>query len=143
MAGFLRYILSILLISVYSLTSTGFGIHKCSLDGSAEVLIVGSDRSCEEIHDHCQCNSEGCSSQKHDGECCKTELHHLDLDYDIVKSGTEISPLPSESIDYLQISWLSSSFSNSGFGYKYKEVRHGPDIPLTPDYLSLISQWRL
>jgi hypothetical protein len=143
MARFFRYILSILLISVYFLTSTGFGIHVCSDEGSAEVLILGSDRSCEEIHSHCGCDSDGCSATKHNNKCCKTEIYHLDLDYDVVKIESSISPLSIINIYDLISDQISPVAFQSICGYRYKEVRHGPDKYIFPDYLSYLSQWRL
>ena len=142
MKSFLKYTISVTVLLVYFVASTGFGLHVCSHEGTSELLILTTKTSCEEIHQGCPCGSNHCEKATHDHNCCKTEMHHLDLDYDI----TEVQSAPqlffTENGLNAQICF-TSTFSDALKGFKYTEIRHGPDEPPTSQYLPLISQWRL
>lgn len=142
MAKILKYPFAILLLSAYMLTSTGFGIHRCSHEDSIEVLIVKSDRGCEEIHSHCGCGSDGCSSGKHDKNCCDTEIIHLDF---VSRAAEESSKFSSE---YVKLSFVPvQELINDGYVQS--------DYTPRPDYIyewavihkktsnSYLAQWRL
>lgn len=142
MAKILKYPFAILLLSAYMLTSTGFGIHRCSHEDSIEVLIVKSDRGCEEIHSHCGCGSDGCSSGKHDKNCCDTEIIHLDF---VSRTAEESSKFSSE---YVKLSFVPvQELINDGYVQS--------DYTPRPDYIyewavihkktsnSYLAQWRL
>lgn len=142
MLKFLKYPLAILLLSVYMITSTGFGIHKCSHEDSIDVLVIKSDKGCEEIHSHCGCESDGCSADKHDKECCKTEIHHLDLVSRVSEENSKISekvikltfiPLNESKIE-------SNLFNNT---INYRNLLYESTVILTKSSNSYLSQWRL
>lgn len=142
MLKFLKYSLAILLLSVYMITSTGFGIHKCSHEDSIDVLVIKSDKGCEEIHSHCGCESDGCSADKHDKECCKTEIHHLDLVSRVSEENSKISekvikltfiPLNESRIE----NNLPNNFIN------YRNLLYESTVILTKSSNSYLSQWRL
>ncbi len=144
MQKIVKQILSILILVTYMIASIGFGVHECSDNGTKNVLIINSNKSCSDIHDHNSCDSNCCSSGKHSKNCCSTEIHHLDLDYDI----TEI-----DSENYLSFSQelvLSSLFAENSSPKAivdcslYSEFKHGPPVYLqTNQILAALSQWRL
>ena len=142
MLKFLKYPLAILLLSVYMITSTGFGIHKCSHEDSIEVLVINSDKGCEEIHSHCGCESDGCSTDKHDKNCCKTEIHHLDLASRVSEESSKIF----ERVVKLTFIPLNESKIESNiphFILDYRNLLYESAVILTKSSNSYLSQWRL
>ncbi len=92
MRGIPGYISITVLMLLYFIASTGFGIHECSVDGSLDVLLIAGNKDCRDIHESCDCSNHGCDSKtKHDENCCKTEIHHLDYEYNISEGITNIS----------------------------------------------------
>jgi len=143
MRKLLKYSVSILLAFMYLLASVGIGVHECSASDTKSVVFFYSDSSCEAIHSHCACGSHDCHNNiKHSKECCATEFHHLNNDYDISQfnfhSQTIISTLACictlglYSTDYLS---ANSNYSNISY------ADHPPSIKY--DTYSFHSQWRL
>lgn len=137
-------ILSLLVLVAYMLASTGFGIHECSNKGTKHILLIVSDRSCEQIHDHCSCNSNSCSTSKQSNNCCSTEIYHLDFGYDITEASAN-SSLTNELkvIDFpefaLSISCNTGHSIQTTLGY-----RDGPPVYCnTHQILASLAQWRL
>ena len=142
MKSFLKYTISVTVLLVYFVASTGFGLHVCSHEGTSELLILTSKTTCEDIHEGCPCSSDHCEKVSHDHNCCKTEMHHLDLDYDI----TEVQSTPQVFFTGIGITaqiCFTSNFTDALKGFKNTEIRHGPNEPPISQYLPLISQWRL
>lgn len=125
-------------------TSIGFGVHECSAKGTKYILLINSDRPCEQIHEHCSCSSHSCSLTKHSHKCCTTEIHHLDLDYDITQSVSG-SSLSEESVsNYLLTFALNTSQIKAPSIYRNLEFKHGPPIHIeTNQILAVLAQWRL
>lgn len=142
MANLVKYTLTSLLLVAYFVTSPGFGIHECSTEGTRDILVLTSQTSCDEIHTHCSCESQGCQESKHDSNCCKTEIHHLDLDYNIVEITSSI-PVYFCALEFATLPFSDINISNTQFGYNYTEIRHGPDILSSKNICSYTSQWRL
>ncbi len=142
MANLVKYTLTVMVLAAYFVTSPGFGIHECSSEGTRAILLLTSETNCEDIHSHCSCGSQGCQESKHDNNCCKTEIHHLDLDYNIVELTSTI-PVYFCALDFATLLLSEAALINPTSGYKYTEIRHGPDIPSSKNICSYISQWRL
>ncbi|MDP3436453.1 MAG: hypothetical protein Q8S04_04365 [Bacteroidales bacterium] len=142
MANLVKYTLTVLLLVAYFVTSPGFGVHECSKEGTRDILLLTSETSCEDIHTHCGCASQDCSDKEHDNNCCKTEIHHLDLDYNIVEI-TSIIPIYFSALDFATLPLSEVALINPLAGYKYTEIRHGPDISSSKNICLNISQWRL
>ncbi len=142
MKSFLKYTLTIAILLVYFVSSTGFGLHVCSSEGTSELLILTSKTSCEDIHEGCPCGSDHCKKSTHDNNCCKTEIHHLDLDYNLVESlGTP--PVYYTEAGITAPFCFTTSLTEALKGFRYTDIRHGPDEPYSSQYLPIISQWRL
>ncbi|PKP00047.1 MAG: hypothetical protein CVU13_00600 [Bacteroidetes bacterium HGW-Bacteroidetes-8] len=142
MVNLVKYSLTVLLLVAYFVTSPGFGIHECSSEGTRDILLLTSQTSCKDIHTHCGCASQGCSNKVHDNNCCKTEIHHLDLDYNIVEITSTI-PVYFCALEFATLPFSDVALTNSPSGYRYTEIRHGPDIPSSNKICSYNSQWRL
>ncbi|PKP06513.1 MAG: hypothetical protein CVU10_02820 [Bacteroidetes bacterium HGW-Bacteroidetes-5] len=142
MANLVKYTLGILILSAYFVTSPGFGIHVCSKEGTRDLILLSSNTSCDDIHSHCGCSSGSCTGTKHDNNCCETEIHHLDSEYNIVEI-TSNTPVHFSVLDNAIFTFEEVALFNLQLGYKYTEIRHGPDIPHSKNICSYISQWRL
>jgi len=142
MLKFLKYPLAILLLSVYMITSTGFGVHRCSHEDSIEVLVIKSDKGCEEIHSHCGCESDGCSADKHDKNCCETEIHHLDLASRVSEESSKIfEKVVKLTFIPLNESKIESYIPNNILDYR-NLLYESTAIQSKPSN-SYLSQWRL
>ena len=139
-----RILFSLLVLVAYMVTSIGFGVHECSAKGTKHILLINSNKPCEQIHDHCSCGSDSCSTKKHSHNCCTTEIHHLefaydntDTDFDIVmscKPVTNDSPLFALNISLVESPSLSTRL----------DYRHGPPLySKTNQILAALAQWRL
>ena len=140
----IRYLFSLLVLLAYMVTSIGFGVHECSAKGTKHILLINSDMPCEQIHNHCSCSSDSCSSDKHSNNCCSTEIHHLDIAYDITEahSGilTSYQSLDSDSPLFA----LNISFKTASDIIANLQFKHGPPIyPKSHQILSSLAQWRL
>ncbi len=140
----IRIIFSLLVLAAYMVASVGFGVHECSAKGTKHILLINSDRSCEQIHHHCSCSIEGCSSNSHFNNCCFTEIHQLDVAYDITETGSAnyFSCEPQVN-DYLLFA-LNISDKTPTYITLNLEYKHGPPIHLeTKQILAVLAQWRL
>ena len=123
MQKIIRIILSLLMLVAYMVTSIGFGVHECSAQGTKYILFINADKSCEQIHNHCLCNSGLCCSGKHSNKCCSTEIHHLDFAYDITdaSAGDSLSCEPQVNnlpLFALNISHKTVSYVRTNFEFK-------------------------
>jgi hypothetical protein len=143
MKGFVKYITAVFLSCSYLLASTGFGVHVCHHTGSADLLIINSDKDCTDIHKYCSCNSQGCKSAKHDGNCCETDIHHLDTDAELVTGQNNTIPADENFLEMpsLQLPQIYDVLP----GCTWKMVPgFDPLPPGLPGFsLPLLSQWRL
>lgn len=143
MKGFVKCITALILCCTYMLASTGFGVHICHHTGSADLLIINSDKDCNDIHKHCSCSSRECRSAKHDRNCCETEIHHLDTDVELVtdQSNSSNSEEQSPGIPSAQLPQLYEVLP----GCTWKRVPGFAPLPpgLPGLSLPLLSQWRL
>lgn len=140
----IRNVFSLLVMLVYMVSSIGFGVHECSAKGTKHILLINSDRSCEQIHDHCACNSGSCGVSEHSHNCCSTEIHHLDLAHDNTNLGVEtILSCEIEANDSLQFA-LNVSYKAIASPNGSLEFKHGPPLySKTHQILATLAQWRL
>lgn len=80
------YILSLLLASVYLLSSFGIDVHTCSATGSVQIVLPYGVPDCEHDDDLHKCaKDEGingkCEHMHHTAKCCHNELYALSDDY--------------------------------------------------------------
>lgn len=139
-----KTIFSLLVLATYMVASIGFGIHECSAKGTMHILLINSDTPCEQIHRHCSCSSKSCATGSHSENCCSTEIHHLDLDYDITETGSanflSNEPLSNDYLPFV----LDVSHIMAPCLYASLDFKHGPPIySSTNQILASLAQWRL
>jgi len=144
MQKIVRIILSLLMMVAYMVTSIGFGVHECSAKGTKYILFINTDKSCEQIHNHCSCNLGLCSLEKHSNKCCSTKIHHLDFAYDITDAGAGDSLSSVSQVNYLPLFALSISHKMASYVSTNFEFQYGPPIYSKTDKIfATLAQWRL
>lgn len=88
------YLLSFLVVGIYIVSTMGFGIHECAMNGTKETVVLFGNDPCETAHNAkddsgVKCCGCGCckmswilaeSADAHDGQCCTTEVYVLSHD---------------------------------------------------------------
>lgn len=160
MKKFLLYFSSTVLLFIYILSYIGFGIHKCTCNGTTDVVLLIGDTSCEKIHTHIHLNQllshtdsdsnthhhhcDHHNNQQNSDECCKTEIlvltdaqdnrNKIDLNHSVVNNIIDllfISDMPT--VDNLYSDFISKE------PYVFPEPYYVGSSPSLP----LFSQWRL
>jgi hypothetical protein len=147
MKSALKYIIPSLLVFLYITASIGIGVHKCDTDGTSTVVLLLKDASSEDIHQNNHYHSKLCdepstsSSEHHDHNCCHTELHQLEMGYDLAHSvlisQVEASNLLADFVPCLNFS------DNKGRDFSSDFFYGGPPISLQKKSHSYFAQWRL
>ncbi len=113
MKKILSYLSLILLVGIYMLSTMGYGIHQCSLEGSNDIILLFGETPCEYVHSkdggagNCICGlehqyqSEECAGGEHSNNCCSTETYVLSQDQVNSNNDTGHAPL----LDYVYISY--------------------------------------
>jgi hypothetical protein len=130
----------------YIVGFVGFGVHKCHIEGTTDLVLMMGDVSCESIHDHIHDHHDCCESHCDSypfhftdcsGECCSTAVFVVTSEQERLQdedSGlfAQITTTPLLCDDLTAL-----SFGTAGF----------PSRDLTPPkvglLLSAISVWRL
>lgn len=108
MKKIISYLFSVLLVGIYILSTMGYGIHQCRLEGSSDVLVMFNMTPCEYAHSKsavqkCFCRvvqaeSDG-TGMGHNDECCTTETYTSSTDQ--VNSNNDIDQTPFFDFSYL------------------------------------------
>lgn len=102
---------------LYIVSTMGYGVHKCSTDGTASLILLFGETPCEFVHSHIDsdgntyshshapgehhhthdCQDEHCGSHEFDGEhhssdCCSTNVYVLTEDQDITSEDNSFAP---------------------------------------------------
>lgn len=98
MKSFAKVILVLAVSLLYVVSTMGYGVHRCVVDGTASVVLLFGEAPCDYAHQHEQhgdgeCGhrhgeSHDCSSHEnheHDGNCCSTSVYVLTQDQDTVQ----------------------------------------------------------
>ncbi len=90
MKGFIRNIFFVAVALLYMISTMGYGVHRCTAEGSASLVVFLGESPCEWVHSHTDVNgnsythahapghhhdcSEDCA---HDNNCCSTSVYVL------------------------------------------------------------------
>ncbi|MBR5857161.1 MAG: hypothetical protein IKY70_07795 [Bacteroidales bacterium] len=99
----ISYLFSILFVGIYILSTMGYGVHKCAVEGTNDVIIMFGTTPCEYAHANrgllkgCFCatvhdESNGSEDMQHDGGCCSTETHSVSTDQ--INSSNDVDQTP-------------------------------------------------
>lgn len=94
MKNCISYLFSVMIVGLYILSTMGYGVHECSLDGTKNMMVLFGESPCEYAHSRaneqkcgkckcCACCGSSQSSEEshdHDGKCCTTEVYVLTQD---------------------------------------------------------------
>ena len=85
MKKFISYLFSLLFGVIYILSTMGYGVHKCRLEGTNDVIVMFNTTPCEYAHSKggilkkCFCDVvHGEEGMSHDGNCCSTVQINID-----------------------------------------------------------------
>lgn len=99
----IRNILFVAVIALYVFSTMGYGVHKCTSDGSASLVILFAETLC--VHQDVCGDQEGCCHHHHSEEednagengcsshsrnCCSTDVYVLSQDQAPVQDDFEI-----------------------------------------------------
>lgn len=87
MKKWISYIVSVIVVGLYLLSTMGYGIHECSVSGTKNMIVLFGESPCEYVHhgkksQECSCGSccagshAGHSASK--GECHTEAIHKLE-----------------------------------------------------------------
>lgn len=141
----IRNISFITLLLLYISAGLGYGLHKCSVDGSITPVLMIHEASCERVHSHShssdcsgQCSSHDCSH----GGCCHTEVFQLDDNYDAIASFQIEQPT-----EFLLHILLLNNINTLDFSDPSEDLicfsEYSPPEPVPDSFQSKISVWRL
>ena len=83
---------------LYIVSTMGYGVHRCSIDGTASLILLFGEAPCEFVHSHMdadgscythshapgeQHHSDDCDSHHHSDDCCSTNVYVLTEDQNI------------------------------------------------------------
>jgi len=111
----LKYILFASVVVLYLFSTMGYGVHKCSSEGTADVVLLFGETPCEYLHSHIDEHGRSythshatCSHTSHTGyshnhsdeesahvhgdECCSTNVYVLTQDQDTAEYN--VTPAP-------------------------------------------------
>lgn len=89
MKRIVSYLFPVLLVAVYLISTMGCGVHKCTADGTYDVMILFGESICESAHPEngngpvCSCGLNHIlaeDGEHHDGDCCSTDTYVLSQD---------------------------------------------------------------
>jgi hypothetical protein len=94
MKTLVKHLFCALFTIFYLIGFVGFGVHKCRIEGTANMFLMMGDVSCESIHEHSH-DHHGCSDSRCDshpfhytdcsGECCSTDVFVVSSEQDRVQ----------------------------------------------------------
>lgn len=99
MKKMISYLFSVLLVGIYMLSTMGYGVHQCVLEGSNDIIVMFNTTPCEYAHSKsgilkkCLCETvHGEEGTSHNNDCCSTETHSVSSDQ--VNSNNDIDQTP-------------------------------------------------
>lgn len=128
MKSFVKSILFLGVAILYVVSTMGFGVHRCTSDGSASVMLLFGNAPCAYAHSHgdegyhihtCDadsaqesscpghhCDESNCEgeSEHHDEDCCSTDVYVVTHDQTLTDDNSLAAPwLP------LDVAFISTS----------------------------------
>ena len=108
MKNIVRNILFIAVAALYIFCTMGFGVHKCSSEGTASLILLCGSVPCESVHSHessslhnheeseC-CHKEECChtdefGHSHSNDCCSTNVYIVSYDQTASEYDIDINP---------------------------------------------------
>ena len=98
MRSIMRNIAFMAVAVLYIVSTMGYGVHRCSTDGTASLILLFGETPCEFAHSHMdadgncythshapgeQHHAEGCDAHHHSDDCCSTNVYVLTEDQDV------------------------------------------------------------
>ena len=116
MKSFVKGILFLSVTILYVVSTMGFGVHRCTSDGSASVMLFFGNTPCAYAHSHgeegyhlhtCDADSAEChhahgeneghncagEEAHHDEDCCSTDVYVITHDQTITDENNFAAPL--------------------------------------------------
>ncbi|HBG54489.1 MAG TPA: hypothetical protein DDW70_09850 [Rikenellaceae bacterium] len=82
----------------FLVTTAGFTVHHCLVEGSYHVKLISADPSCLAMHSHVRSFGQGSCEEMHDQNCCSTQVFSMD-DPTLISHGTDVPELIQKLVD--------------------------------------------
>ena len=110
----LRNIFLVAVAALYIFSTMGYGVHKCSSEGTASLILLCGVVPCESAHSgsahsgthsdtHLDTDSHECGcchnddcGNSHDKDCCSTNVYKVSHDQAAAETDIDIAPLASD-----------------------------------------------
>ena len=112
------YISLSLLLCAYLVTNMGIEVHKCTFDGSIQIMLMAGQVPCQHgccCKGECSCGNTGthiqkeaCGCHKHGDHCCQSHIYTIEDDQNTVDDIKIIAPTS-----------VSNLFLHHSFGHIY------------------------
>lgn len=116
MKSVLRNILFLSLAVLYTMSTMGYGVHRCTVDGTASLILLFGETPCEWVHshvdnegntythahapgehhhDHCNGGHHECDGcEGHSSDCCSTSVYTVSPDQNTTEDFQVSVPQP-------------------------------------------------
>ncbi len=97
MKSIMRNLAFVAVAVMYIVSTMGYGVHRCTADGTASVILLFGETPCEYVHSHMNecCGNHGCSQEcdaaRHSSDCCSTNVYVLTEDQNIGQDNISVS----------------------------------------------------
>ena len=111
MKNILRNIFLVAVAALYIFSTMGYGVHKCSSEGTASLILLCGGVPCESAHSgthsdshshsdadghECSCCHNDDSDNSHGNDCCSTNVYKVSHDQTAAESDIDVAPLASD-----------------------------------------------
>ena len=109
MKNILRNIFLVAVAALYFFSTMGYGVHKCSSEGTASLILLCGGVPCESAHSNthsdshsdadgheCGCCHKDDCSNSHSKECCSTNVYKVSDDQTVAETDIDVAPVASD-----------------------------------------------
>lgn len=101
MKNIVSKVICLLFVALYIVSTMGYSVHHCNMDGTSDVEIMFIDNNlCE--HSHTGCSEHSHSCEHHNSNCCSTTVLVLTPDQ-VVNASEDSFDIPILYIPFLQL----------------------------------------
>lgn len=130
MRNFVKGVILMAVALLYIVSTMGYGVHSCTVDGTAEVIMLFGETPCESAHSEQEhSNSQNCSGSctsecHHSDNCCSTNVYVVTQDQNILEDNISFTP------QCLPINFELSDAEVSVKGFSQTDSLGGKFIPI-------------
>lgn len=109
MKNIFRNIFLVAVAALYFFSTMGYGVHKCSSEGTASLILLCGGVPCESAHSdshsdshsdadghECGCCHKDECGNSHSKECCSTNVYKVSDDQTAAETNIDVAPVASD-----------------------------------------------